>query len=125
LYLSCRRLQERYSLCAQLFAHQEALLPGRTAQLLLLLNLQLHGTAALLGLLQDMQLTITAHTSEGGPVTQVRWNSRAGLYQLCSLACELHGGTCCWHHSSIAQQSTRVPPPAAVLLHRVVTVRSC
>jgi hypothetical protein len=71
LLFSCRRLREEYSLCAQLFCHQEALLPGHTLQLLLLLNLQLHGTPAPLALLQDLQLSITAHTSEDGRVTQV------------------------------------------------------
>lgn len=71
LFRDFRRLREEHSLCAQLFCHQEVLLPGHTLQLLLHLNLQLHGTPAPLALLQDLQLSITAHTSEDGRLTQV------------------------------------------------------
>lgn len=67
----CRRLSEQYSLAAQLFCHQEALLPGHTVPLVLMLSLQLHGTAAPLSLLGDLQLSMTAHTGQGAPVTQV------------------------------------------------------
>lgn len=70
--VSCRRLQEQYSLGAQLFCHQELLLPGHTVQLKLVLSLQLHGIPAPVQLLQELQLSLTAHTPEGGPVTQVR-----------------------------------------------------
>lgn len=71
LLLACRRLQEQYSLGAQLFCQQEMLLPGCSVQLVLMLSLQLHGTPASLSLLQDTRLSLTAHTSDGGSVTQV------------------------------------------------------
>lgn len=74
---TCRRLREQYSLAAQLYCHQEELLPGHTVPLMLLLSLQLHGTAAPLSLLQDLQLSVTATTREGGPVTQVKHMGRS------------------------------------------------
>lgn len=71
-YVCRRRLSEQYNLHAQLYCHQEALLPGQTVPLLLQLALQLHGSAAPLQLLQEVTVRITAATHEGGEVTQVR-----------------------------------------------------
>jgi hypothetical protein len=56
---------------AQLFCHQESLLPGQSVPLLLQLALQLHGTPAPLQLLQDVTLRLTATTQEGAEVTEV------------------------------------------------------
>jgi hypothetical protein len=65
------RLSEQYTLNAQLFCHQESLLPGQAVPLLLQLVLQMHGRPAPLQLLQDVTLRLTATTQEGADVTQV------------------------------------------------------
>lgn len=88
---TCRHLREQYSLAAQLYCNQEALLPGHTVPLMLLLSLQLHGTAAPLSLLQDLQLSVTATTREGGPVTQVSTIGPNLIVRVpCSLSYDVH-----------------------------------
>jgi hypothetical protein len=51
-------------------------------QLLLLLHLQLHGTPAPFSLLEDLQLSLTADTAQGAPVTKVGPVTQFHFYDL-------------------------------------------
>lgn len=90
-----RRLQEQYTLKAQLFCHQESLLPGQSVPLLLQLALQLHGRPAPLALLQEVNLRLTATTHEGAEVTQVGCSALQCSWLLCP-ALITHLETAAW-----------------------------
>eukprot|EP00879_Flechtneria_rotunda_P002126 GHRR01002308.1.p1 GENE.GHRR01002308.1~~GHRR01002308.1.p1 ORF type:complete len:2960 (+),score=1151.97 GHRR01002308.1:374-9253(+) len=65
------RLQEQYTLYGQLYCHPESLISGQTVPLLLQLALRIHGVPGALQLLQDVQLSVTATSADGGDVTRV------------------------------------------------------
>jgi hypothetical protein len=104
----CSRLSEQYTLKAQLFCHQESLLPGQAVPLLLQLALQMHGQPAPLQLLQEVTLRLTATTQEGADVTQVRAPDTAvQYYKNVNCGCVLEW--CLWRVLLPACQ----PPPEA------------